>query len=377
MTESAEIRGVCPDRFRAVRDAFVANFAEGTELGARFAVAIEGEVIVDLMAGWADRDGTVPFGPDTLTPVFSTTKAVTALMLARLVSQGGLDYGQRVAEVWPEFADAGKQDITVGQCLSHQDGLAAFTQPMEVELWYDWEAITARIAAMAPLWPPGTASGYHPVLYGYIAGEIFRRVDGRTIGTALRQELAEPLRLDLWIGLPASEDDRVAEIKRPTALPELGPLTEIKRAAFFKPWSSPLGRDLAAWRRAEIPSANGHATAEALARLASVMACDGVLDGRTVLEPGVSAEMMAERIRGQDLVLPYTVAWGAGLLRNDPVMIYGPGRHTAGHSGWGGSCLMADPERRLSAAYVMNRQSGWLIGDPRSRRLIEAIYEGL
>ena len=377
MTESVEIRGVCPDRFRAVRDAFVANFAEGTELGARFAVAIEGEVIVDLMAGWADRDRTVPFGPDTLTPVFSTTKAVTALMLARLVSRGRLDYGQRVAEVWPEFADAGKQDITVGQCLSHQDGLAAFTRPMEVELWYDWEAITARIAAMAPLWPPGTASGYHPVLYGYIAGEIFRRVDGRTIGTALRQELAEPLRLDLWIGLPASEDDRVAEIKRPTALPELGPLTEIKRAAFFKPWSSPLGRDLAAWRRAEIPSANGHATAEALARLASVMACDGVLDGRPVLEPGVSAEMMAERIRGQDLVLPYTVAWGAGLLRNDPVMIYGPGRHTAGHSGWGGSCLMADPERRLSAAYVMNRQSGWLIGDPRSRRLIEAIYEGL
>ena len=377
MTEQVEIRGVCPDRFSAVRDAFAANFAEGAELGARFSVAIEGEIVVDLMAGWADRSKTVAFGPDTLTPVFSTTKAVAALMLARLVSQGRLDYGQRVAEVWPEFTQAGKQDITVGQCLSHQDGLAAFTEPMAVELWYDWEAITARIAAMAPLWPPGTASGYHPVLFGYIAGEIFRRVDGRTLGTALRQDISEPLGLDLWIGLPESEDARVAEIRRPTALPELGPLSEIKRAAFFRPWSSPLGRDLAAWRRAEIPSANGHTTAEALARLASVIACDGVLDGRVVLEAGIAAEMMAERIRGEDLVLPYTLAWGAGVLRNDPVMIYGPGLHTAGHSGWGGSCVLADPERRLSAAYVMNRQSPWLIGDPRARRLIDAVYEGL
>ena len=370
MTEPVEIRGACPDRFSAVRDAFAANFADGAELGARFSVAIEGEVVVDLMAGWADRSKTVAFGPDTLTPVFSTTKAVTALMLARLV-------GQTSATGWPEFAQAGKQAITIGQCLSHQDGLAAFTEPMPVELWYDWAAITARIAAMTPLWPPGTASGYHPVLFGYIAGEIFRRVDGRTLGTALRQDLSGPLGLDLWIGLPESEDGRVAEIRRPTALPELGPLTEIKRAAFFRPWSSPLGRDLAAWRRAEIPSANGHATAEALARLAAVMACDGVLDGHAVLEPGIAAEMMAERIRGEDLVLPYEVAWGAGVLRNDPVMIYGPGRHTAGHSGWGGSCLMADPERRLSAAYVMNRQSAWLIGDPRSRRLIDAVYEGL
>ena len=377
MTQPAEIRGVCPDRFSAVRDAFAANFAEGAELGARFSVAIEGEVVVDLMAGWADRSQTLAFGPDTLTPVFSTTKAVTALMLARLVSQGRLDYGQRVAEVWPGFAQAGKQAITIGQCLSHQDGLAAFTESMPVELWYDWKAITDRIAAMAPLWPPGTASGYHPVLFGYIAGEIFRRVDGRTLGAALRQDLSEPLGLDLWIGLPQSEDGRVAEIRRPTALPELGPLTEVKRAAFFRPWSSPLGRDLATWRRAEIPSANGHTTAEALARLAAVMACDGVLDGHAVLEPGIAAEMMAERTRGEDLVLPYTVAWGAGVLRNDPVMIYGPGRHAAGHSGWGGSCLMADPERRLSAAYVMNRQSAWLIGDPRARRLIEAVYEGL
>jgi len=377
MAGPVEIRGVCPDRFRAVRDAFAANFAESAELGARFSAAIDGEVIVDLMAGWTDRAMSVPFGPDTLAPVFSTTKAVTAVMIARLVSQGRLAYGQRVAEVWPEFGQAGKADITVEQCLSHQDGLAAFTEPMDPELWFDWDAITARIAAMAPLWPPGTASGYHPVIYGYVAGEIFRRVDGRTLGTALREDLARPFGLDIWIGLPDGEHGRVAGMQRPSAMPDLGELTAVKRGAFLEPWSSPGGRDTGAWRRAEIPSANGHATAESLARLAAVLACDGVLDGRRVLEPGVAAETARERIRGQDLVLPFTLAWGAGVLRNDPVMIYGPGAAAIGHSGWGGSCLMADPEARLSAAYVMNRQSAYLIGDPRSRRLIEALYQGL
>ncbi len=377
MSDAVEIRGVCPVRYRAVRDAFVANFAEGKELGARFSAAVEGEVVIDLMAGVADRSTGRPFGPDTLTPIFSTTKAVTALMIARLVGQGRLDYGQRMAELWPEFAQAGKADITVEQCLSHQDGLAAFTDPMDVAEWFDWDRVTAKLAAMAPLWPPGTASGYHPVTYGYVAGEIFRRVDGRSLGTALRHDVAQPLGLDLWIGLPDAEHGRVATMQRPPAMPDLGPLTDLKRAAFLEPWSSPGGRDIAVWRRAEIPSANGHATAEALARLAAVLACDGMLDDRQVLEPGIAADVARQRIRGQDLVLPYTLAWGAGVLRNDPVMIYGPGRYTVGHSGWGGSCLMADPERRLSAAYVMNRQSPAIIGDPRPVRLIEALYEAI
>ncbi len=372
-----EIRGLCPPRFAPVRAAFGANFAEGQELGARFCAAIDGEIVLDLMAGFADRDMTRPFAPDTLTPVFSTTKAIAALMIARLVSQGRLAYGRRAAEVWPQFAQAGKDQITVEQCLSHQDGLAAIVEPMAPELWFDWEAITARLAAMAPLWPPGTASGYHPVTFGYIAGEIFRRVDGRSMGAALREDLAGPLGLDLWIGLPDAEHGRVAEMRRPAALPDLGPLTELKRAAFLRPWSSPGGRGTADWRRAEIPSANGHATARALALLASALACDGKLAGREVLAPGVAAEIARERISGPDLVLPFTLSWGAGVLRNPPNFIYGPGEAAFGHSGWGGSCVMADPERRLSAAYVMNRQSSALIGDPRARRLIEALYAAL
>jgi CubicO group peptidase (beta-lactamase class C family) len=377
MSEPFELRGFCPERFSAVREAFVANFTESNELGARFCAVIDGEVVLDLMAGFADRDKARPFGPDTLTPVFSTTKAIAALMIARLVSQGRLAYARPVAEVWPAFAAAGKAAVTIEQCLSHQDGLAAFVEPMDPALWFDWEAVTAKLAAMAPLWPPGTASGYHPVTFGYIAGEIFRRVDGRTMGAALRQDLAEPFGLDLWIGLPDAEHGRVAQMRRPPAAPDLGPVTELKRAAFLEPWSSPGGRDTAAWRRAEIPSANGHATAEALARLAGALACDGRLNGREILAPGTAAEMARERILGPDLVLPFTLGWGAGLLRNRPNMIYGPGRESIGHSGWGGSCVMADPDQRLSAAYVMNRQSIHLIGDPRARRLIDGVYAAL
>jgi CubicO group peptidase (beta-lactamase class C family) len=372
-----EIQGVCPPHLDPVREAFEANFAEGLELGARFAVALEGEIVLDLMAGWADRAMTRPFGPEVLTPVFSTTKAIAAILIARLVGQGRLAYRQPVAEVWPEFAAAGKGAITVEQCLSHQDGLAAFTQPIDPELWFDWRGVCERIAAMAPLWPPGTASGYHPSTFGFITGEIFRRVDGRSMGQALRQDLGEPFGLDLWIGLPASEDARLADMRRPPGPPDLGELTELRRAAFLQPWSAPSGRDSAAWRRAEIPSANGHATAPALARLMAAVACNGRLDDRQVLAPGIAADLVAERIFGPDLVLPFTVSWAAGLLRGPPNMIYGPAQASVGHYGWGGSCVMADPDRRLSAAYVMNRQSTRLIGDPRPVRLLRALYEAL
>ena len=180
----ADVRGVCPPRFQAVRDAFAANFGEGLELGARFALVVEGEIVVDLMGGWADRDQTRPFAEDTLTPVFSTTKAMASFMVARLVGQGRLDYRQPVTDLWPEFAAAGKTGVTVEQTLSHQAGLCGLPGPMTPADWLDWDGICARLAAMAPLWPPGTASGYHPVTFGYLAGEIFRRADGRTMRCA-------------------------------------------------------------------------------------------------------------------------------------------------------------------------------------------------
>ena len=372
-----DIAGLAPPRFAAVKDAFAANFADGEELGARFTLVEAGEVVVDLWAGYADRHGTKPFDERTLTPVFSTTKALAALLMARLVDQGKLDYGQTVASVWPEFAAAGKASITVEQMLSHQEGLSGFPDPMDPALWFDWDAICAKLAAMAPLWPPGTASGYHPITFGYLAGEVFRRVEGRTMGTALRQDLAEPFGLDLWIGLPDAEFDRVADLQRPNALPNFGQHNAATTAAFLTPWSSPAGRGQSEWRRMEIPSANGHCTAHALARLMGALANDGWLDGEDILSPALIAEASRERIRGQDLVLPFEMSWGAGFMRNETVHPWGPGDRTFGHSGWGGSCAFADPERKLAGAYAMNKQSADLLGDKRARRLIEAAYASL
>ena len=371
---ATEIFGVCPERYAKVRAAFADNFDRGEELGARFCLVEAGQLVVDLWAGHADRARTRPFDDETVSPIFSTTKAVAALLIARSVAAGRLDYDARVTDLWPEFGQAGKAEITLGQVMSHQAGLCGFPDPMDPALWYDWDAICAKLAAMAPIWPPGTASGYHPVTLGYIAGELFRRAEGRTMGQALREDLTGPFELDLWIGLPDSEEHRLTEIIRPRTLTNFGHVNAATTAAFLTPWAQPGGRDPAAIRRVEIPTANGHATAQALARLFGALADDGWLDGEDILTPPLIAELTRERIRGQDLVLPFEISWAAGVMRNETIKIWGPGLQTFGHAGWGGSCVFVDPERRLAGAYVMNRQSAELIGDMRSRRLIDAIY---
>lgn len=369
---------LCPPKFEPVRQTFLANFAgDFAELGARFVACIEGEPVLDLWGGHADRARTIAFDQATLAPVFSTSKAITSLMLAWRVGRGGISYGERATELWPEFGQAGKDGLTVEQVLSHQAGLSGLRGPLDPDIWFDWEAVTRQLEIAAPLWPPGSASGYEPMTFGYLAGELFRRADGRTLGHALRDEVAEPLGLDFWIGLPEEQDARVCQVQRPPAMPDLGPLTEARRLAFLEPWSSVGSRDVRRWRAMESPGANGHGTALALARAMAVLACDGEVDGRELLPPGLALEAAASRISGPDQVLPYDLSWGAGFLRNDGLGIYGPSAHAFGHSGWGGSCAVADPERRLSFAYVMNRQSAYLIGDPRSRRLIEALYSCL
>ncbi|WP_395674400.1 serine hydrolase domain-containing protein [Phenylobacterium sp.] len=367
-----EISGFASPRHAPVKDAFAANFAAGEELGARFTLVEAGEVVVDLWAGFADRKRTRAFDETTLTCVFSVTKILAAVMIARLVADGRFAYDQPVAAAWPEFAQAGKAGITVEQALSHQAGLSGFPDQMEPATWFDWDAICAKLAAMAPLWPPGTASGYHPITVGYIVGELFRRVDGRLMGEALRQDLAGPLGLDLWMGLPDAEAHRAAELLRPTAPADFGEINTPTRAAFLTPWSAAAGKPQSEWRRLPIPSTNGHATAEALARLMGRLA-DG---GGDILPPAGVAELARRRIRGHDLVLPFDLSWGAGVMRNETVQFWGPGNATFGHAGWGGSCAFADPDRRLGGAYVMNRQSPVLLGDPRARRLIDAAYAG-
>jgi CubicO group peptidase (beta-lactamase class C family) len=378
MNTLPDIHGFCRPRFSALKDAFAANFTDApeglNERGARVSVCIGGEVVADLWAGWADTAQTVPFGETTLTPVFSTGKAVMALLVATCVERGLLDYEGPVAAYWPAFGQAGKAAITVGQLMSHQAGLPGFSESVDPTIWFDREAALARLCEQAPMWEPGTASGYHPITIGLLAGELFRRVDGRSMGTALREDFPG---LDLWIGLPEAEHARVAQMRKPAAAPDLGTIDAVKRAAFLDTGSAPGGRGSAEWRTMELPSANLHGTAKDLARIMAVIANGGMLDGRTVLSPGARAGMLRERIHGRDRVVPFDVSWAAGLMRNQGLHIFGPNPTAVGHCGWGGSCAFADPDARVSGAYVMTRQSPHLIGDPRAVRLVEALYAGL
>ena len=375
-----EISGACPPHFAGVKDAFAANFTDApeglNEQAARFSVCIEGEVVIDLWAGQADpRDGT-PFTETTLTPVFSTGKAVMALLIATAVERGDLTYDQTVASLWPAYGAAGKDAITVAQMMSHQDGLPGFDTPEDPEIWFDPPAVLARLAAQTPMWPPGTASGYHPITIGYLAGELFRLADGRSLGTALRQDFAGPFDLDLWVGLPEAEHDRVATLRKPSSPPGLGTIDPIKTAAFISRGSAP-ARGSTRWREMEIPSANLHGTAKDLARILSVLANDGLLEGKAILSPEVLAAATKERIHGPDKVLPFDMSWAAGFTRNAGLNIFGPNPAAVGHCGWGGSCAFADPVAKVSAAYVMTRQSSHLLGDPRAQRLIDAFYAAL
>jgi CubicO group peptidase (beta-lactamase class C family) len=250
-----------------------------------------------------------------------------------------------------------------------------FPDPIDRALWLDHAATAAAIAALAPLWPPGTASGYHPMTWGYIAGEVVRRVAGRSLGTILRADICAPGGIEFWIGLPEEHDARCAEIVPPSRPPDFGPMTPIKQAAFMTKWAAPDPR-APAWRRAEIPSANAYATALAVARLYAPFAHGGALASQRLVSTETLRTLTERRFLGEDLVLPFTLDWRAGVLGNN-LLLYGPNPDALGHAGRGGSCGLADPARRLSAGYVMNKQSHHLMGDPRAQRLIEALYSCL
>lgn len=377
------IHGHVSAPFAPVRDALQAAFARGDEQrGCAVAVSVDGEMVVDVWAGSVDRAGAQPFTERTLTPVFSVSKAVTAIVVAKLVNDGKLDYDAPVAKIWPEFAAAGKGEVTLAQALSHQAGVPGFPAEagMSAQTWLDWDATTEKLAALAPLWPPGTACGYHPMTWGFIAGEVVRRATGATVGAHLMQTFRTPFDIDVWIGLPEAEHTRAATPKKPNAPPDLGELNTATRLAFLERWSSPSGSgvDMAAWRRAEIPAANGHATARGLALLMQPLAREGRLGDQTVIGPDAVRAAMAERIAGPNLVLPYDLSYGAGFIRHtDPPLRrpYGPGAQTVGHTGFGGSCVLADPERRLTMAYVTLTQSPALVEDARAQALIQSVYD--
>lgn len=374
MTETPEIYGTTAPGFEPVRDAFAANWQTGNEIGAAFALMIDGETVVDLWGGWADRKKSRPWAEDTIVPVFSTGKAVTAMVMAKLVSDGVISYEARVADYWPEFGRAGKERVTVAEALSHQAGLAGFPEPMEPSDWFDRDLIEDKLAAMHPLWALGQGSGYHPLTHGFLADAIARRMTGKTIGGLLREDIAGPRGIDFHIGTPEPLHARAAEHVLPPRAPFLGKTNDAKAAAFLKPWSTPGRKGAAEWRMAEFPAANGHGTARAIAELLSPFARAGKLRDAQLIAPDTVEAAMMERVSGPDRVLPFDLAIGAGVMINRDSGHYGPEPRTVGHYGFGGSCGFADPVRGLSGSYVMNRQMDVLSGDPRAMALIETVY---
>lgn len=376
-TTLPDVHGHVAPGFEHVRDVFADNWRQYDEIGAGFALRIDGERVINIHAGFADRKKRAPWTASTLIPVYSTGKAIAALVMAKLVDRGLLDYDAPVADYWPEFAAGGKSRVTVAQALSHQAGLSGISEPMDAGDWFDAALIEDKLARQVPLWPLGEGSGYHPVTYGFIADALARRTDGRSIGAILREEICGPKGIDFHVGLPESEHARTAEHAMPRQMPDLGEVNPVRELAFLKAWSSPGRRGAKEWRMAEFPAANAHATAGALARLMSVYAMSGKLDGNRFLSEATLEALVEERVAGPDKVLPFDLSWGAGVMRNSRTQLYGPVAETVGHSGWGGSCAFADPVNRISGAYVMNRQQHFLAGDPRPMRLIEAVYNCL
>jgi CubicO group peptidase (beta-lactamase class C family) len=366
------IEGKVSPGFEAVSDAFAANFERPEayrELGASLAIYRHGECVVDLWGGYADRAKARPWTRDMLVNLWSTTKGIAALCVARLVDRGALAYADRVAEHWPEFAAAGKQDVTVAQMLSHQAGLPGFADAILLEDLFDQESCAARLAAQAPLWEPGTANGYHAATWGVLVAELVRRVDGRTIGRFLAEELAGPAGADFHIGLPEALDDRVAELVPPDRPVDLAALdmNPAMMMALASPALDPAranGRD---WRAAELPAMNGHGSAQGIARLYA-----GALSG-TLVSPGTLAAMAAIAADRTDLVIGFNPQWGMGVASNVSAM-FGPLPDVFGHGGWGGSFGCAHAPTDIAIGYALNHMGPELVGDPRATALCEAVF---
>jgi CubicO group peptidase (beta-lactamase class C family) len=337
-------------------------------------------MVVDLWGGWADEARTMPWAEDTIACVFSTTKAMASLAALVLVDRGELDLDASVAAYWPEFAARGKAGIKVRHLLSHTSGVSGWDPPVTIEDLYDWDTSTARLAAQAPWWEPGTASGYHALTYGHLIGEVIRRITGRRLGEFFAAHIAGPLGADFHIGLPPSEFPRVADMvpwpPQPYYPADLDP-----NSPAYKTCNGPPGdRNLELWRtepwrRADLGASNGHGNARSLARIQSAVACGGAVDGVRLLSPKTIDRIFEVQSDGIDLVLGYRLKIGLGYgLPWPEVLPFVPGGRVCFGSGAGGSIVIADADRRLTVAYVMNKMVPSLIS-PIAAALVERVYD--
>jgi CubicO group peptidase (beta-lactamase class C family) len=384
-----EVDGKCDARFERMREAFIQNFVSRGDVGAAVAVTIDGKMAVDLWGGHADKARTRPWRHDTIVNVYSATKGVAATCLNRLVDQGRVDLDAPVATYWPEFAQAGKETIPVRWLLSHRAGLPAVRKTLPSDALLNWEMMTTALAEQAPWWEPGTRHGYHALTFGYLVGEVVRRVSGGSLGQYCREEVSGPLAIDFHVGLDARDDARCAEViaAPPPLAGESNPLNDAvasdPESLAAKALNNPTGAlrlsmiNSAAWRRAEIPAANGHTNARALARFYGALACGGELDGVRILSPAQVERCYAEEANGIDTVLSVPMRFGLGYRLTQPAAPYGPNPHTFGHTGAGGSLGFADPDARIGFAYTMNQMGSQILLDSRVSVLLDALYSAV
>jgi CubicO group peptidase (beta-lactamase class C family) len=396
-----EIRGTVEPGFEQVRDAFEANFDQHGEVGAGFALYVEGRQVVDLTGGVADTNGR-PYDERTLQMVFSTTKGATAVCAHLLAQRGELDLDAPVAEYWPEFAAGGKGHVPVSWLLSHKSGLIDTDRRMSVDEALDWDTVTEALAASTPAWEPGTQHGYHAVTYGWLVGEVVRRITGRSLGTFFRDEVAGPLGLDFWIGLPDDEEPRVAPLIPMGGGEHLSPMMSeegggtddappglVEMLNMFlgegnlavKALTAPGGAlsEEQVWneprlRAAEIPSANGVTNASSLARMYAALVTE--VDGVRLLTDETVERAIVPQVEGPDSVLVFPLPFALGFMTHSDVSPFVGGR-SFGHYGAGGSVGFADPDRRIAGGYVMNQMHFGLAGDPRTAALLGAVNASL
>jgi CubicO group peptidase (beta-lactamase class C family) len=373
------IKGYWAPGFDAVRRAFAANFLERGEVGAGVCVIVRGEVVVDLWGGWKDEAQTRPWMPDSLVNIYSAGKAVVSTLALQLVDQGRLALDTPLAEVWPEFAQGGKEGVTLRHALCHRAGVPAIREPLTNDDLWDWDRMTAALAATDPWWEPDSRHAYHANTFGHLVGEAIRRVSGELPGVRLLA-VTEPLGADLWIGVPPVHHDRCADViwgrsipRAEAHSPDLEPDELMFLLAHFNPpgYSSIEVVNTARWRSAEVPSTNGHASARGLARFYA-----GLLEPDCLLSPDLLALATRPHSVGPCPILGEDVAFGLGFTPTTERRPLGPNPRSFGHFGTGGALGFADPDAGVAFGYVMNRVI------PRwqstcNRALLDALYESL
>jgi CubicO group peptidase (beta-lactamase class C family) len=376
--DDVKVDGFARDRFAPVREAFEANLRSGADLGASFAATVEGETVVDLWGGWADEARTRPWERDTLVNVYSTTKTMTALTALLVADRGELDFDAPVARYWPEFARNGKAEVKVSHLMSHASGLSGWKQKISKEDLYDWEKMTSLLADQAPFWEPGAAIGYHAITQGYLVGEVVRRITGKSLGTVFREEIAEPLGADFHIGLPASEDARVADLIPPPPGGAIGDgeQSELSANMSTNPGIDVLATRTRAWRAAEIPAAGGHGNARAIAEIHGLLANGGVAKGKRLMSEAGCRKALELQIEGPDLVLGVPARFGLGFGLAGPHMPL-PNPNTLYWGGYGGSLAIIDMDARATFGYAMNRMVPTTTGDMRALGMAMGMWQGL